>query len=240
MDLLEEWVRTLHRPPLEASVGHLGHREQGRACPCSKREMCLDLVTLTSGTPEVKTLRPVFQEVMTKSFVIRIAVEYLTKINIELFLKMHKSTLNLGTHFMSIVNCRVKLPTFLFQKAVSRRFLALESWPLSCQWAELSVLWMWVAAQPENLHGHQSGAEARFPRDILKLVRYRMECVGRRWCRSGLSGNRCSTTGPLTWPQQSCHPRLHTFQLSLGRNTLQASGSNFYQVKFCTSNYEEF
>lgn len=81
----------------------------------------------TGRTPELKTCRPVFQEVMTKSFVIRLAMEYVVKLNIELFLKMHRSTLNLGTHFMSIINCRVKLPTFLFQKATSRCFLALES-----------------------------------------------------------------------------------------------------------------
>lgn len=115
-------------PPAIGSIcGASGASRAGEGVPCPKREMCLDLVTHTSRTPELKTLRPVFQEVMTKSVVIRIAVGYLTKINIELFLKMHRSTLNLGTHFMSIVNCRVKLPTFVFQKAVSRRFLALES-----------------------------------------------------------------------------------------------------------------
>lgn len=144
-------------------------------------------------------------------------MEYLIKINIELFLKMHRSTLNFGTHFMSIINCRMKLPTFLFQKAVSRRFLALEFWPLSCQWAQLSVFWMWVAAQPGNLHGHQSGAEVRFPRDSQRLVWYSLERFGRRWCGSGLSGNRCSVTGPQTWPSQSCHNKLPTFQLSFGQ-----------------------
>lgn len=112
-------------------------------------------------------------------------MEYLIKINIESFLKMHRLTLNFGTHFMSIINCRMKLPTFLFQKAMSRRLLALEFWPLSCQWAQLSVLWMWVAAQPENLHGHQSGAEVCFPRDSQRLVWYSLEHFGRRWWGPG-------------------------------------------------------